>query len=70
MHIFKRRFRVEEGFIRESVEFLIFPLMDFQDLSISGASNSFTSFLLNMVRRADGPGNCFPVPGKGRGKCE
>lgn len=30
MDIFKSRFRVEEGFIRESVEFIIFPLMEFQ----------------------------------------
>lgn len=44
--------------------------MDFRYLSISGTSNSFTSFPLNMAGRAGGPGNCVLVPGKGRGKCE
>lgn len=70
MGIFKSRFRVEEEFIRASVEFVIFPLTDFQYLSISGASSSFKWFLLNMVRRADGPGNGVLVPGKGRGEGE
>lgn len=56
----------------ESIEFIIFPLMEFQYLSISGASNLYSSkgFLLNMVRRADGPGNGVLVPGKGRGEGE